>query len=91
APFFPRIDTALLVGEAAPAFAETLAAHGVAHRIVDRLPQAVEQGFELARAHGVGVVLLSPACASFDQYPNFELRGTHFSALARLLEAERAV
>lgn len=91
APFFPRIDTALLIGEAAPAFAETLAAHGVAHRIVDRLPQAVEQGFELARAHGVGVVLLSPACASFDQYPNFELRGTHFSALARLLEAERAV
>lgn len=90
APLFPRIDTALLIGEAAPAFAATLAAHGVPHRIVERLPQAVAEGFEIARARGVGVVLLSPACASFDQYPNFETRGTHFCTLARQLDAERA-
>jgi UDP-N-acetylmuramoylalanine--D-glutamate ligase len=31
------------------------------------------------------VVLLSPACASFDQYPNFEVRGTAFTDLVRAL------
>jgi UDP-N-acetylmuramoylalanine--D-glutamate ligase len=31
------------------------------------------------------VVLLSPACASYDQYPNFEVRGDHFRYLVRAL------
>jgi UDP-N-acetylmuramoylalanine--D-glutamate ligase len=42
-----------------------------------------------ARHAGVGeVVLLSPACASFDQYPNFEVRGDHFRALVAALASE---
>jgi UDP-N-acetylmuramoylalanine--D-glutamate ligase len=32
-----------------------------------------------------GVVMLSPACASFDQYPNFEVRGRHFVSIVQAL------
>jgi len=36
-----------------------------------------------------GIVLLSPACASFDQYANFELRGDAFKAIVKNLPGER--
>jgi UDP-N-acetylmuramoylalanine--D-glutamate ligase len=85
APFFPRIAAALLIGRDAPTLAATLAAHGVPHRIVGTLDAAVPAAYEAARARSVPVVLLSPACASFDQFSGFDARGARFAELATAL------
>ena len=52
-------------------------------RLVGTLERAVAAAARDAAASGLKepVVLLSPACASFDQYPNFEVRGTAFTDL----------
>jgi UDP-N-acetylmuramoylalanine--D-glutamate ligase len=73
----------LLIGRDAEVFACTLAAHGVRHRIVGTLERAVAEAEAAARRLGVGVVLLSPAAASWDQFSGFEDRGERFAALAR--------
>ena len=57
---------------------------GQLHR-VEGLEQAVPLAAGLARAIGITNVLLSPACASFDQYSDFEARGDHFRALVAAL------
>jgi UDP-N-acetylmuramoylalanine--D-glutamate ligase len=88
--YFPRVAEALLIGRDAPAFAVTLEAHHVPHRIVETLDRAVPEAASAARRFGVDTVLLSPACASFDQYSGFEARGAHFAALARGLAAHDA-
>ena len=77
--WFPRIAKAYLIGEAAPAFAATLG-DDVAYEITGTLDRAVERAAADAAADGDAepVVLLSPACASFDQYKNFEIRGDAF-------------
>ncbi|WP_376089611.1 UDP-N-acetylmuramoyl-L-alanine--D-glutamate ligase [Roseomonas sp. CCTCC AB2023176] len=85
APLFPRIARALLIGEAAPAFAATLAAHGTPHEVVGTLDGAVAASLPAARATGAAVVLLSPACASFDQFSGFEARGEAFRSLVHHL------
>ncbi len=79
APLFSRITKAYLIGEAAPAFAATLG---------DRVPYEISGTLERAVAHAAAdadgdeheaaAVMLSPACASFDQYKNFEVRGDAF-------------
>ncbi|MFQ4136863.1 UDP-N-acetylmuramoyl-L-alanine--D-glutamate ligase [Nodosilinea sp. PGN35] len=79
-----RAATVLLIGDAAPQFAQRLEASGYAnYTIVETLERAVERSAEVAPALGAAVVLLSPACASFDQYPNFEQRGEHFRQLCQ--------
>jgi UDP-N-acetylmuramoylalanine--D-glutamate ligase len=80
--FFPRIRKAYLIGEAADEFAATLEGK-VPYAVVGTLDRAVALAAEDAGAGRVAepVVLLSPACASFDQYPNFEVRGTAFRDL----------
>nr|WP_321983329.1 UDP-N-acetylmuramoyl-L-alanine--D-glutamate ligase [uncultured Lichenicoccus sp.] len=88
--YFPRIAEALLIGRDAPTLANTLSARGVRHRIVDTLEAAVPEAFAAARTHAAPVVLLSPACASFDQFPNFEARGLAFAALVQGLSKDRA-
>jgi UDP-N-acetylmuramoylalanine--D-glutamate ligase len=80
--FFPRIRKAYLIGEAADEFAATLEGK-VPYAAVGTLDRAVALAAEDAGAGRIAdpVVLLSPACASFDQYPNFEVRGTAFRDL----------
>jgi UDP-N-acetylmuramoylalanine--D-glutamate ligase len=84
--FFPRIAKAYLLGEAAKDFAVTLDGK-VPYAIVGRLDRAVPLAARDAAASGLKepVVLLSPACASFDQYPNFEVRGQAFTDLVLAL------
>jgi UDP-N-acetylmuramoylalanine--D-glutamate ligase len=84
---FGRIAKAYLIGEAAPAFAATLG-EAVSYEIAGTLDSAVERA---ARDAGLDdaaepVVLLSPACASFDQFKNFEVRGEAFRAAVGALE-----
>jgi UDP-N-acetylmuramoylalanine--D-glutamate ligase len=79
-PLFSRIEKAFLIGQDGAAFAQTLSAHGVANEVAGTLEVAVPAALAAARA---GVVLFSPAAASFDQFPNFEVRGETFAALAR--------
>jgi UDP-N-acetylmuramoylalanine--D-glutamate ligase len=83
--FFPRIRKAYLIGEAAEEFARTLG--DVPHEISKTLEEAVPHAARDAEASGLNepVVLLSPACASFDQFPNFEKRGEHFRKVADAL------
>jgi UDP-N-acetylmuramoylalanine--D-glutamate ligase len=85
AAYFPRIAEALLIGRDAPAFAATLAAHGVAHRMCGTLAEAVPAAAEAARTAKADVVLLSPAAASWDQFTGFDARGDAFRALVRAL------
>jgi UDP-N-acetylmuramoylalanine--D-glutamate ligase len=83
-PYFGRIEKAYLIGEAAPEFAVTLGGD-VPFEISGTLEQAVSSVRSNIGIGGNAVVLLSPACASFDQYPNFEIRGEAFrDAVANL-------
>jgi UDP-N-acetylmuramoylalanine--D-glutamate ligase len=84
--FFPRIRKAYLIGEAAGEFAGTLAGE-VPHENSGTLDRALAAATRDAEASTAAepVVLLSPACASFDQYRNFEVRGDAFRDLVRAL------
>ncbi|MEB3219154.1 MAG: UDP-N-acetylmuramoyl-L-alanine--D-glutamate ligase [Nostocales cyanobacterium 94392] len=69
----------LLIGDAAPMFATRLEQEGYSsYEDVGTMEKAVTRGLQLAKQHDASVVLLSPACASFDQYANFEVRGDDF-------------
>ncbi len=90
--YFPRIRKAYLIGEAAAEFATTLSDQ-VPHDISGTLDVAVAQAAADAEASGLkdAVVLLSPACASFDQYRNFEIRGARFRELVQALPGVKPV
>jgi UDP-N-acetylmuramoylalanine--D-glutamate ligase len=86
-PLFPRIAKAYLIGEAAPSFAATLGER-IPYEISGTLDVAVENAARDAARSGVEeVVLLSPACASFDQFRNFEVRGESFRRAVEQLPA----
>jgi UDP-N-acetylmuramoylalanine--D-glutamate ligase len=87
---FPRVAKAYLIGEAAAAFAQTLKGKAPAVEC-GTLEVAVAQAYADASATGQdAIVLLSPACASFDQYADFEERGEAFrSAVQRLAHAAK--
>jgi UDP-N-acetylmuramoylalanine--D-glutamate ligase len=84
--YFPRIRRAYLIGEAAHAFSRTLDGKAL-YEMSGTLDAAVVSAARDAAASEVGapVVLLSPACASYDQFKDFEQRGDAFrAAVARL-------
>jgi len=82
APYFTRLRHAFLIGNATGEFAATLDSRVPYTRCGD-LATALAAASERARAEHVpgAVVLLSPACASYDQFPNFEVRGDIFREL----------
>jgi UDP-N-acetylmuramoylalanine--D-glutamate ligase len=92
AEFFPRIRKAYLIGEAATEFAATLEGK-VPYEISATLDNAAPAAARDAEAAALSdaVVLLSPACASFDQYRNFEIRGTKFRDLVLALPGVKPV
>jgi len=85
-PYFERVAHAYLIGAASDAFAATLDG-AVPYTRCGTLDVAVEKAAENAAASGAPepVVLLSPACASYDQFRNFEIRGDRFRDLVRAL------
>ena len=80
-PQFGRVTKAYLIGHSARDFALQLGA--TPHEVVETMEAAVARAH--AEAQPGDTVLLAPACASFDQYPNFEKRGEHFAALVAAL------
>jgi UDP-N-acetylmuramoylalanine--D-glutamate ligase len=78
-----RVACAYLIGEAADELAEALATEGVRFRHSGDLEGAVSEAF--ADAEPGDVVLLSPACASYDQFSNYEERGGRFRELVEAL------
>ena len=89
-PFFDRIKHAFVIGEAGESFARQLDGRVAVTRSGD-LATAVRDAWHKARAEcrAGAVVLLSPACASFDQFANFEARGDAFRALVTALAADQ--
>lgn len=83
-PYFERIAHAYLIGAASDAFAATLEG-AVPYTRCETLDVAVRAASEGAEASGAPepVVLLSPACASYDQFRSFEHRGDRFRELVR--------
>ncbi len=82
--FFPKVAKAYLIGAAAAEFAATLEG-----RVPYVVAETIERAVELARVDAAAdaakepVVLLSPACASYDQFKNFEVRGDHFRDIVK--------
>ncbi len=90
APHFARVRKAYLIGDAAKDFAATLEGHA---------PYEISGTLDVAVAHAAAdaasaaaaapVVLLSPACASFDQFRDFEARGDAFRAAVSRLHPQQ--
>jgi UDP-N-acetylmuramoylalanine--D-glutamate ligase len=83
-----KAATVLLIGNAGTQFADRLKSVGYTNfEIVETMSNAVGRSIELAKQHQAKVVLLSPACASFDQYNSFEHRGDDFRELCQALNS----
>ena len=87
-PHLEAVQAAFLIGEAASPFAERLQAAGIAAEACGTLDAALQVAHARARADsGEAVILFSPACASFDQFADYEARGDRFRDLVAALRA----
>ena len=84
-PLFANVSKAYLIGDAAPEFHKTLTKKKVSHKVSGELEKAVLCATRDAMASKKPnpIVLLSPACASFDQFKSFETRGEAFRNYAQ--------
>jgi UDP-N-acetylmuramoylalanine--D-glutamate ligase len=82
-PHFNKIQKAYLIGQASDEFAKTLGENSVLFEKCVDLKTAFKKAFSDAKTISLSQknILLSPACASFDQWKNFEQRGDHFCNL----------
>ncbi len=87
APHFGNVAAAYTIGEAGPLFAELLSPHMPVTRS-EMMCDAIQQA--MAAAKPGDVILLSPACASFDQFRDYEARGDSFRQIVLALTAEQA-
>jgi len=85
-PYMERIAHAFTIGEAMDEFSQWLEARAVKVTRCETLNKAVEAAHAAAQAEAHGVVLLSPACASFDQFKSFEHRGDEFATAVHKLK-----
>ncbi len=85
APWFGNVAAAYTIGEAGPRFAELLSPHMPVQRS-EMMCDAIRQAMDAARPGDV--VLLSPACASFDQFRDYEVRGDNFRQIVHALIAD---
>ena len=81
-PLLSQVKKAYLIGESSDQFAQTLAGH-VAWEACETLSVAVKKAYAEAQLSCGSVLLLSPACASFDQFKDFEHRGNIFKEIVR--------
>ena len=90
-PLFGRVARAFLIGESAQMLADTLSG-SVTYEMCGTLDAAIHRAHDVALAdpHHGGVVLLSPACASWDQFKSFEHRGDMFRDIVNSLTGERS-
>ena len=87
-PYFGNVAAAYIIGEAGPMFAELLAPYMPVHRselIVEAIRQAI------AAAQPGDIVMLSPACASFDQFRDYAARGDAFRRIVEALLADETL
>lgn len=85
--YFDNVAAAYVIGDAGPRFAELLSPHMPVHRS-EMLGEAIRQAIEAATPGDV--VMLSPACASFDQFRDYEARGDCFRQIVEALTAPAA-
>jgi len=88
APYFGNIAAAYTIGDAGPMFADLLAPHMPVVRS-EMMAEAIRQA--IAAANPGDVVMLSPACASFDQFRDYEARGDAFRQIVEALTTDDAV
>jgi UDP-N-acetylmuramoylalanine--D-glutamate ligase len=86
-PFLGSVRHAFLIGQDGPALARELG-DAAPHSVVTGLDEAFAQAVAAAHATETPVVLFSPACASFDQYADFEQRGEAFRSLFNALDGD---
>ena len=78
-----RVDELILVGDAAARFKQAAIDNGFDNKKIHEAGYSMDKAVEIAKsiAHSPQVVLLSPACASFDMYDGFEARGKDFKRI----------
>ncbi len=84
APWFGNVAAAYTIGDAGPLFADLLAPHMPVQRS-EMMCEAIRQAIAVARPGDV--IMLSPACASFDQFRDYEARGDSFRQIVEALTA----